>query len=68
MRDRTVPKSLDVQRTNAKMLPGANDRTRRLRSRTFSETGRPNRTRFSMRFSSHRSSTVVRSLAPTVFR
>ena len=26
MRDKTVPKSLDVQRTNAKMLPGANDR------------------------------------------
>src|SRR4051812_39205849 len=60
MRDWTVPKSLDVQRTKAKMLPGAKDRTRRLRSTIFSETGRPNRTRFSMRFSSHKISTVVR--------
>ena len=39
MRDRTVPKSLDVQRTNAKMLPGAKDRTRRLRSTIFSDDG-----------------------------
>src|SRR6185437_14679062 len=60
MRDWTVPKSLDVQRTKAKMLPGAKDRTRRLRSTTCSETGRPNRTRFSIRFSSHKISTVVR--------
>ncbi len=67
MRDRTVPKSLDVQRTNAKMLPGAKDRMRRLRSRKLSDTARPNRTRFSMRFSSHKSSTVVRSLAATSF-
>ena len=39
MRDRTVPKSLDVQRTNAKMLPGAKDRMRRLRSRTLLRDG-----------------------------
>jgi hypothetical protein len=38
-RDKTVPKSFDVQRTKAKMLPGAKDRTRRLRSRICSETG-----------------------------
>jgi len=37
IRDKTVPKSLDVQRTNAKTLPGENERTRRLRSRTFSD-------------------------------
>ena len=28
-----MPKSFDVQRTKAKMLPGANDRIRRRRSR-----------------------------------
>src|ERR1700761_393247 len=61
MRDSTVPKSLDVQRTKAKMLPGVKDRTRRLRAKIRSETGRPNRIRFSIRFSSHNSSTVVRS-------
>ncbi|MET3340104.1 hypothetical protein ABIF52_000485 [Bradyrhizobium japonicum] len=27
IREMTVPKSLDVQRTKARMLPGANDRT-----------------------------------------
>ena len=62
MRDRTVPKSLDVQRTKAKMLPGVKDRTRRFPLRIRSDIGLPNRIRFSMRFSSHNSSTVVRSL------
>ena len=33
MRETIVPKSFDIQRTNAKMLPGANDRTRLRRSR-----------------------------------
>jgi hypothetical protein len=32
MRDSTVPKSLEVQRTKAKMLPGAKERMRRWRS------------------------------------
>ena len=32
MRETTVPKSFDSQRTKAKMLPGAKDRTRLLRS------------------------------------
>ena len=62
MRETTVPKSFDIQRTNAKMLPGANDRTRRRRSRIRSSAARPKRIRFSMRFSSHSSSTCVRSL------
>src|SRR5260370_37176511 len=61
IRENAVPKSLEVQRTKAKMLPGANDSTRRRRSRIFSSTERPNRMRFSMRFSSQRSSTSVAS-------
>jgi hypothetical protein len=44
------------------MLPGANERMRRFRSMICSDTARPNRIRFSMRFSSHKSSTVVRSV------
>src|SRR5437016_605504 len=65
MRDRTVPKSLEVQRTKAKMLPGVKDRTRRFPLRIRSDTGLPNRIQFSMRFSSHKNSTVVRSLMMT---
>src|SRR6266478_8047208 len=63
----TVPKSLDAQRTNAHMEPGANERTRRRRSMICSATARPNRTRFSMRFSSHKSSTVVRSFTMDLY-
>ncbi|MGY3371816.1 hypothetical protein ACVWZL_008941 [Bradyrhizobium sp. GM2.4] len=61
IREMTVPKSLDVQRTKAKMLPGANDSTRRWRSIFRSSMMRPNRMRFSIRFSSHSSSTSVRA-------
>src|ERR1700677_3370295 len=61
-REITVPKSLDAHRTNAKTVLGANDRMRRWRSMICSATGRPNRIRFSIRFSSHKSSTVVRSV------
>ena len=68
MRETTVPKSFEVQRTKANVLPGANDSTRRLRPRILSSTARPKRIQFSMRFSSQRSSTCVRSLIDRLHR
>ena len=61
--DRVVPKSLDVQRTNAKVLPGGKESTRRWPSMIFSATAWPNRIRSSIRFACHNSSTVVKSFA-----
>jgi hypothetical protein len=57
MRETTVPKSFDAQRTKAKMLPGAKLTTRRRGSRILSETVFPNLIQCSIRFSSQVSST-----------
>src|SRR5258705_9741194 len=67
MREMTVPKSFEVQRTNEKMLSGANDRIRRRLSRICSSAAWPKHIQFSLRFSSQRSSTWVRSLMPSPF-
>ena len=60
MRETTVPKSFDAQRTKAKIVLGAKLKTRRRRSMIFSPTSWPNLIQCSIRFSSQINSTGVR--------